>query len=192
MRLNRIRSTQSHGYGLFSWSMQSVIQRYNRTKDGDNQLLTSMSEVQFWQMEAEVLRQQLETLQETHRQVMGKELRNMGVLDLEKLENQLQMSLQGIRLKKEEILINEIQDLTRKGSLIHQQNIELYKTVPIPQIYGASAENCVIQETDGRGLMNLQISQLPEHQTHGIPTVDYSMSMDNIELESLMKMMKMP
>ncbi|KAI3761005.1 hypothetical protein L1987_51410 [Smallanthus sonchifolius] len=112
-----------------STSMQSVIQRYNRTKNWDNQLLTSMPEVKFWQMEAEVLRKQLESLQETHRQVMGKELSNMAVDDLQKLENQLQMSLQGIRLKKEQILINEIQELTTKGSLLHQQNIELYKTL---------------------------------------------------------------
>ncbi|KAI3785206.1 hypothetical protein L1987_44320 [Smallanthus sonchifolius] len=117
-------------------------------------------------MEASVLKQQLETLRETHRQMMGKELSNMGVEDLQNLENQLEMSLQCIRLKKEEILMEEMQELTRKGSLIHQQNIELYK-----KIYGAraSAENCVIEETDGRGLVNLQLSQ-PEHQTHGIPT----------------------
>ncbi|XP_076906314.1 MADS-box transcription factor 23-like [Bidens hawaiensis] len=81
-------------------SMNSVIQRYNRTKDGSNQLLTSMSEVKFWQMEATALRQQLETLQETHRQVMGIEVSNMGVEDLQKLENQLETSLQCIRLKK--------------------------------------------------------------------------------------------
>ncbi|XP_076958041.1 MADS-box transcription factor 23-like [Bidens hawaiensis] len=145
-------------------SMNSVIQRYNRIKEEGNQLMTSMSEVKFWQMEATTLRQQLETLQETHRYVMGTEVSNMGVEDLQILENQLETSLQGIRLKKEEILIKEMQELTQKGSLIHQQNVELYN-----KVYGTSAENCIIQDTDSCGLMNLQISQ-PEHQTdHGVP-----------------------
>ncbi|KAK1422098.1 hypothetical protein QVD17_24983 [Tagetes erecta] len=133
-----------------STSMNSMIQRYNKSKEESNQLLTPMSEVKFWQMEAATLRQQLETLQETHRQVMGKEVNNMGLKDLVNLENQLEMSLQGIRLKKEETFLNEIQELTREGSLIHQQNIQLFK-----KIYGASVENFVIQETDGYGLMNL-------------------------------------
>ncbi|XP_021983094.1 agamous-like MADS-box protein AGL21 [Helianthus annuus] len=138
--------------------MKSVIQRYNISKEENNQLLNSESEAKLWQREASVLKQQLETLQETHRHVMGKELSNMGVEDLNNLENQLEMSLQSIRLKKEELLMGEIQDLTRKGSLMHQQNIELYK-----KIYGTrvNAENCVIEENDDRGgLMNLQLSQL--------------------------------
>ncbi|KAF5791487.1 putative transcription factor MADS-MIKC family [Helianthus annuus] len=141
-----------------STSMKSVIQRYNISKEENNQLLNSESEAKLWQREASVLKQQLETLQETHRHVMGKELSNMGVEDLNNLENQLEMSLQSIRLKKEELLMGEIQDLTRKGSLMHQQNIELYK-----KIYGTrvNAENCVIEENDDRGgLMNLQLSQL--------------------------------
>ncbi|XP_076934952.1 agamous-like MADS-box protein AGL21 [Bidens hawaiensis] len=97
---------------------------------------------------------------------MGEEISNMGLDDLKSLENQLEMSLRCISSKKDELLIEEIQDLTRKGSLIHQQNIDLYK-----KIYGASvnAENLVIEESDSRALMNLQLSQL-EHETQGLPS----------------------
>ncbi|KAI3500209.1 hypothetical protein L1887_36027 [Cichorium endivia] len=127
-----------------------VIQRYNRSKEEDNLLLNPMSEVKLWQMEAAVLKQQLESLQETHRQVMGKEISSMGIEDLRKLENRLETSLKGIRSKKDEIFEEEIQDLIRKinGSR-------------------ASAVNCLMDDTD-RGLINLQLSQ-PHHRTHGIP-----------------------
>ncbi|XP_059293419.1 MADS-box transcription factor 23-like isoform X1 [Lycium ferocissimum] len=116
-------------YEFSNTSMRSVIERYNKTKDEPQQLHNPVSELKLWQREAEILRQQLQELQENHRQLMGEELCGLGVKDLTNLENQLEMSLKGIRMKKEQILKDEIQDLTRKGSMIHQENLELYKKV---------------------------------------------------------------
>ncbi|CAN4079879.1 unnamed protein product [Withania somnifera] len=109
--------------------MKSVIERYNKTKDERQQLHNPVSELKLWQREAEILRQQLQDLQENHRQLMGEELCGLGVKELTNLENQLEISLRGIRMKKEQILKDEIQELTRKGSMIHQENLELYKKV---------------------------------------------------------------
>ncbi|XP_076909232.1 MADS-box transcription factor 27-like [Bidens hawaiensis] len=83
-----------------STSMKSVIQRYIKSKEDNSQLLNSTSEAKLWQMEASILKEQLETLQVTHRQVMGEEISNMGLEDLKSLEIQLEMSLQCIRSKK--------------------------------------------------------------------------------------------
>ncbi|KAI3508961.1 hypothetical protein L1887_23984 [Cichorium endivia] len=59
--------------------------------------------------------------------MMGEELSGLSVRDLQGLENQLEKSLQGIRMKKEKLLFNEIEELKRKGNFIHQQNIELHE-----------------------------------------------------------------
>ncbi|XP_019172969.1 PREDICTED: MADS-box transcription factor 27-like isoform X11 [Ipomoea nil] len=81
-------------------SMRSVIERYNKTQDESLQSPQNpASELKFWQTEAAILRQQLHNMQEDHRKLMG-ELYGLSVKELQNLENQLEMSLRGIRMKK--------------------------------------------------------------------------------------------
>nr|GMD98491.1 MADS-box transcription factor 23-like isoform X2 [Ipomoea batatas] len=81
-------------------SIRSVIERYNKTQgDSLQSPLDPTLELKFWQIEVAILRQQLHNMQEDHRKVMG-EVYGLSVKDLQNLENQLEMSLSGIRMKK--------------------------------------------------------------------------------------------
>ncbi|XP_060194795.1 agamous-like MADS-box protein AGL21 isoform X2 [Lycium barbarum] len=111
-------------YEFSNTSMKLIIERYNKTKDEHQQLLNPVSELK---KEAAILRQQLQELQQINRQFMGEQLSGLTIKDLQNLEGQLETSLRGIRVKKEQLLHNEIQELSWKGSLRHQENLDLFQ-----------------------------------------------------------------
>nr|VDD12666.1 unnamed protein product [Brassica oleracea] len=118
-------------YDFASSSMKSAIERFNKTKMEQQQLLNPASEVMFWQREAATLRQELHSLQENHsRQLMGEKLNGLSVNELHNIESRLEMSLRGIRTKKEQMLTDEIKELTKRSrNLIHHENLELSRKV---------------------------------------------------------------
>uniref|UniRef100_A0AAU7LJM6 MADS9 n=1 Tax=Hippophae rhamnoides TaxID=193516 RepID=A0AAU7LJM6_9ROSA len=99
--------------------------------------------------------------------MMGEELSGLSVKDLQNLEDQLEMSLHTVRMKKDQILMDEIQELNRKGSLIHQENIELYKKVHGTREVNGRARNTSLltMGEDSQGPVHLQLSQ-PQQQNH--------------------------
>jgi len=86
----------------------------------------------------------------------------------------LKMSLRGVRMKRDQVLIDEIERLNRKGNLIHQENMELYKKVyGIRDADGTNRSgpltNGLSIGEDPHGPVNLQLCQ-PQQQNSEPPT----------------------
>ncbi|KAL6606970.1 hypothetical protein ACP70R_042623 [Stipagrostis hirtigluma subsp. patula] len=101
--------------------------RYNQMKEG-HQLMSASTESKgkFWQAEAANLRQQLHNLQENHRQLLGQNLSGLEIEDLRNLENHLEMSLHSVWLKKDQLILEQIQELRKKENIVHKENMELH------------------------------------------------------------------
>ncbi|CAJ1961380.1 unnamed protein product [Sphenostylis stenocarpa] len=114
--------------------MKSVIERYNKLKEEHHHLMNPASEEKV-RNEAFI---PIARTRSECRQLMGEELTGLGIKELQNLENQLEMSLKGVRIKKDQILTSEIKELRQKGNLIHQENVELYQKMD--QIQKENAE----------------------------------------------------
>ncbi|KAH7867391.1 hypothetical protein Vadar_032825 [Vaccinium darrowii] len=170
-------------YEFASTSMRSILERYNKEQE-DYQLMSPSSEAKFWQREAETLRQELKFLEESQRQLKGEDLNGLSVKDLENLESQLETSLKGIRIKKDQLLTDEMQELNRQGVIIHQDNMKLLKEVNVlhkenaelqKKVYGANDINDIHRSSiqtygfspgyDLHGPIDLQLCQ-PQQKDH--------------------------
>ncbi|KAG4398564.1 hypothetical protein AAZX31_08G063600 [Glycine max] len=151
-------------YDYASTSMKSVIERYNKVKEDHQQLINPASEVKLWQREVASLRQQVQYMQECHRQMMGQELSGLGIEELGNLEKRLEMSLKGVRMKKGSLAHQENVELNRKINLIRKENEELQKVIEAKCRKGVAASNPPFTINYGCNMLapiSLQLS-LPE------------------------------
>ncbi|KAI3850451.1 hypothetical protein MKW98_000261 [Papaver atlanticum] len=117
-------------YEFSSTNMKSTMERYNKSNEEHHHPLPSAnSEAKFWKREAAALRHELQSLQKNHRQLMGQELSSLSVKELQNLENQLEMSLRGVRMQKDQKQNDETHELNRKLDLLHQENMDLLKKI---------------------------------------------------------------
>ncbi|XP_030539241.1 MADS-box transcription factor 23-like isoform X1 [Rhodamnia argentea] len=118
-------------YDYASTSMNSVIERYNKMKQDNQQQSITAAAIQFLQTETESLNQQLRCLQECNRRLMGEELSKLGLEDLKNLENVLEMGLKNVRSRKDQIHMEEMRELKRKVDDVEQENVQLRKKLRV-------------------------------------------------------------
>ncbi|KAM0011073.1 putative transcription factor MADS-MIKC family [Helianthus debilis subsp. tardiflorus] len=123
----------------------------------------------FWQREAAMLKQQLQSLQENHRRMMGEELSGLAVKDLQGMESQLEMSLRSIRMKKGNLIHHENVELYEKVNQIRKENAELHKKVYEMREADAANRNTFLTNAltireNQHTTIHLQLSQPDQHE----------------------------
>ncbi|CAM6037063.1 unnamed protein product [Sphagnum compactum] len=106
-----------------SGSMQAILERYSKSSDG----VQPGNDNEFMGREVVRLRQQLDHLQNSQRHMLGENLSVLTVPDLLLLEQQLDMGVSRVRARKNQLLLEEIDDLRRKEHDLQQVNEDLRK-----------------------------------------------------------------
>uniref|UniRef100_A0A0E0CR16 MADS-box domain-containing protein n=1 Tax=Oryza meridionalis TaxID=40149 RepID=A0A0E0CR16_9ORYZ len=75
------------------------------------------------------------------KQLMGEELSGLGVRDLQGLENRLEISLRNIRMRKGSLIHQENIELSRSLNVMSQQKLELYNKLQACEQRGATDAN---------------------------------------------------
>ncbi|KAL3723986.1 hypothetical protein ACJRO7_036064 [Eucalyptus globulus] len=128
-------------YEYSSSSMDSVIERYNNLKR-EAQPKLDRSPIDVLEEEIANLIRRLQGPQYNCRQLMGEDVSGLSVKDIQNLGNQLEKSLSTIRLQKEQIMADQINELHRKVNLINKENAEFVEKELIMYIFREGSSSC--------------------------------------------------
>nr|AQM52292.1 STK [Monotropa hypopitys] len=119
-------------------NIKSTIERYKKTvADTSNACPTPEINARFYQQESEKLRQQIQMLQNTNRNIMGEGLGSLNMKELKQLENRLERGITRIRSKKHEMILADTENLQKREMELEHENALLR---------GKIAENERLQE----------------------------------------------
>ncbi|XP_031128735.1 MADS-box transcription factor 23-like isoform X2 [Ipomoea triloba] len=145
-----------------STSMEQTLSRYNkRIKSSGMPLVEKKPKLEH--MEVEVLSDEISKLKSKQLLFLGKDLKGMGLNELRELEHQLHEGLLGIKSRKEQILMEQLEHSQKQEELALLVNDQLRReiegfrgfyyplsaTVPAPCIEFYPTENNVSSGKDG-------------------------------------------
>ncbi|KVI06449.1 truncated transcription factor CAULIFLOWER A-like isoform X2 [Cynara cardunculus var. scolymus] len=111
-------------------AMERILERYERYSYTEMQLTSTHNESQgSWNLEHAKLKARIESLQKTQRHFMGEELDSLSMKELQNLEQQLDMALKHIRLRKNQVMLESISQLQKKDKELLDQNNFLSKQI---------------------------------------------------------------
>ncbi|KAL3723999.1 hypothetical protein ACJRO7_036077 [Eucalyptus globulus] len=125
-----IFSCTSKLHEFASSSMRSTIDRYTKSNEDHHGEKNPVKELQLRQREVADLKQKLLDVQDNRRHLMGEGLSPLSVENLQILEKQLQMSLKAVRMRKHQVLNEEIGDLNKMVSNANDSGEVTSREVP--------------------------------------------------------------
>ncbi|CAN7008852.1 unnamed protein product [Brassica rapa subsp. trilocularis] len=119
-------STRGRLYEYGNNNIRATIERYKKASS-DNANTHSVQEINaaYYQQESAKLRQQIQTIQNSNRNLMGDSLSALNVKELKQVENRLEKAISRIRSKKHELLLAEIENLHKREIKLDNESIYL-------------------------------------------------------------------
>lgn len=110
-----------------SSSMFKTLERYRRSSNGGLEDSIPAKDSQSTYHEYLRLKTMLEYLQRSQRNLLGEDLGPLNTNELDQLEDQLENSMQQIRMRKTQFLLDELSELKRKEQFMLEANRDLKK-----------------------------------------------------------------
>ncbi|KAL5719900.1 Agamous-like MADS-box protein mads1 [Ranunculus cassubicifolius] len=115
-----------------STTVRKTIERYKKaSSDSSNTGSVSEANAQFYQQEAIKMRNQIATLQNNNKNLLGESLSNLSIRELRAIEKKIALGITKIWSKKNELLFAEIEYM-QKGE-IDLQNDNMYLRAKIAE-----------------------------------------------------------
>ncbi|KAK3162671.1 hypothetical protein QOZ80_1AG0042420 [Eleusine coracana subsp. coracana] len=142
-------------------SIRSTIERYKKASasTSGSAPVIDVNSHQYFQQEAAKLRQQIQTLQNSNRHLMGESIGNMTAKELKNLESRLERGIGRIRSKKHELLFAEIEYMQKREADLQNENMYLRAKVAEAdraQQQAASEDHEMVPATAGGASTELQ------------------------------------
>nr|UPY89962.1 MADS transcription factor [Consolida ajacis] len=120
-------SSRGRLYEYSNNSVKKTIERYKKASaDTSNTGSVSEANAQFYQQEASKLRNQIASLQNHNRNLLGESLSNLNIRELKSLEKKIESGISKIRTKKNELLFAEIEYMQKRVNEIDLQQDNMY------------------------------------------------------------------
>ncbi|CAO2167296.1 unnamed protein product [Urochloa humidicola] len=122
-----IFSSRGRLYEYSSNSVRSTIERYKKASASTSGTapVIDVNSHQYFQQEAAKLHQQIQTLQNSNRHLMGESIGNMTAKELKSIESRLERGIGRIRSKKHELLLTEIEYMQKREADLQSENMFL-------------------------------------------------------------------
>jgi len=123
-------SSRGKLYEFSNKSVNRTIERYEKTCTKEIQWgPTKQSSLEYCQNDAEKLRQEIDILANTNRNLMGDNLSSLSMKELNQLEVRLERGINCVRSKKNEMLLQEIEAVQQREQVLTVENQFLYNKI---------------------------------------------------------------
>ncbi|KAE8728736.1 Floral homeotic protein AGAMOUS [Hibiscus syriacus] len=161
--------------GSTKLSVKATIDRYKKACDSSHPGSVSETNTQFYQQEADNLRNQIRNLQKTNRNMLGESLLGLPMKELKSLESRLERGISKIRSKKNEQLFAEIEYMQKRDNDLQNNNKFLRARIAenerkiqnmnlMPE--GSNFEAMTYQPLDSRNYFKVNALQPTNHYHH--------------------------
>nr|ADT78584.1 MADS box protein [Lilium longiflorum] len=103
-------------------SMEKILERYEDYSHAEGAVSTNTQSEVSWDYEYSKLKSKAEVLQKNQRQLMGEQLDNLSIKELNQLEQQIEISLKNTRSRRSKVMLDTISEFQSKEKSLKEQN----------------------------------------------------------------------